>query len=106
VLLEYPVRAHQASDLDGRDDRSATELDRADWSLYAACVGEPLELFFPETGISAARALAICATRRVREECLEAAVIEEAQDARPFGVRGGRTAKQRRRDRVRVRAGS
>jgi hypothetical protein len=78
----------------------------SEWFLHAACRGEQLEVFFPPSGVSFARALDICRACTVTEECLAAAVREEAEDHHLFDVRGGLTAPERRRDRARARAGS
>ena len=39
------------------------------WKLDAACIGQPTEWFFPPKRVTPWRALAICATCSVAEEC-------------------------------------
>ena len=64
------------------------------WQYRAACLGEPVELFFPEgQGSSTSAALKVCADCPVRAECYEWAVAEGFV----HGVFGGTTEKQRRR---------
>ena len=75
------------------------------WQAYAACVGHPTRLFFPENvaadSARVARAKAVCATCPVTSQCLDAAY---ANDER-FGVWGGLDPAERgaRRDRRRGR---
>ena len=73
------------------------KLDRT-WRLRARCAGMDTDLFFADRGNEAktqnAEAKAICKDCPVRFECLEDA-LNEPQPW--FGVRGGLTAKERRR---------
>ena len=75
------------------------------WQAYAACIGHPTRLFFPENvaadSARVARAKAVCATCPVTSQCLDAAY---ANDER-FGVWGGLDPAERgaRRDRRRGR---
>ena len=62
------------------------------WMHRAACAGKDPELFFPEKGISAQRAKAICDTCPVRVPCLQFAVENHV-----FGVWGGLSERERRR---------
>lgn len=76
------------------------------WMERAMCVGEDPELFFPDTGTcrtpgvteqQVADAKTVCAVCPVSNECLEAAMREEADLAGylRFGIRGGTTAAER-----------
>ena len=72
-----------------------------DWPELAECRGADRALFFPKLGASLKPALAYCDRCPVADECLAAAIEEEAGSA-PVGVRGGRSALQRRRDRAQL----
>ncbi len=63
---------------------------------HAACVGEPVELFFPTHGdyVTAAKAKLVCERCPVREECLADNLDEVA------GIYGGTTGKERRKVRA------
>lgn len=77
----------------------------APWRAAAACADLPMDWFFPDRGDRPHRALAACAGCPVRVECLAAAEAEELHD-RPdctFGIRGGRTATERRNRRMELR---
>lgn len=67
------------------------------WSMRAACLDRPDEMFFPERGGSARVAVEaakrVCARCPVTAECLEYAM---ATDQR-FGVWGGLSEPERRR---------
>lgn len=66
------------------------------WVKDAACGGVPVDLFF--TGATEEEALAYCKHCPVRKLCLADALIEEASaPAGRYGVRGGKTAKERQR---------
>lgn len=54
-------------------------------------------MWFSESRIDQAAAAAICRSCPVREECLAAALREEADQQYTFGVRGGLSARRRRR---------
>lgn len=69
-----------------------------EWHGHALCAEVDAELFFPEKGQSPRPALRICGRCEpsVRTACLDDALRDEG--SRPggvFGVRGGKTAKQR-----------
>jgi WhiB family redox-sensing transcriptional regulator len=64
------------------------------WRWHAACIGEPIEVFFPPLGGSSTRARAICAGCPVREPCLDEALADETLD---HGLRAGLTAPERKR---------
>lgn len=70
-------------------------VDVADWRREAACVGMPLEVFFPESGRGRqpdySRALEVCATCPVTAECAAEARYNEVN----LGVFGGTTPDQR-----------
>jgi WhiB family redox-sensing transcriptional regulator len=61
------------------------------WSELSACKGESIELFYPKSGRRPTRALAICSSCEVREECLEYALTNHQH----WGVWGGMTERQR-----------
>ena len=65
------------------------------WRADAACIGHPIDLFFPGRGESAktAQALAICAGCPVRTDCLDWAL----RTMQKFGVLGGTSERQRRK---------
>ncbi|MFF8485207.1 WhiB family transcriptional regulator [Streptomyces antibioticus] len=77
---------------------AAPELDEP-WQLSAACSGLPTEDWFPQRRQSAVAAVAVCAGCPVRVECLYDALRVEAAAPgdRPYGIRGGLTASERRR---------
>lgn len=68
------------------------------WRLEAACYGQSVELFFSDRGADAKNnnlaAKAICQTCPVRFSCLHDAMLEPQPW---FGIRGGLTAKERRK---------
>lgn len=68
------------------------EVPRRDWVERAACLGYPLEVFFPESGKSklVRLAVAVCQECEVRAECLNFAL----QFPGP-GIYGGLTENQR-----------
>ena len=66
---------------------------RADWYGQANCRGIDTELFFPERGVPAAQAKAVCAGCVVRDACLEYAL----QNHERFGIWGGLSERERRR---------
>ena len=67
--------------------------------VRGACRDYPTELFFPERGDNSGvvRAKAICKTCEVREACLDFAMESNEK----FGVWGGMSGKERRKERVR-----
>jgi WhiB family redox-sensing transcriptional regulator len=69
-----------------------------EWRIAALCQYTDPELFFPEKGGAVRPALRICGRCEdwVREACLADALgVEGRLPAPPFGVRGGKTAKER-----------
>jgi WhiB family transcriptional regulator, redox-sensing transcriptional regulator len=68
-------------------------LDERPWAVFAACKDEQGMIFFPQTKDEEAKALAICATCPVIEDCLDRALEMNER----FGVWGGTTEKQRRK---------
>jgi Transcription factor WhiB len=67
---------------------------RNGWLELAACRGSPTWLWFSARPVDRARTVAVCASCRVRGECLADALELEADGYR-FGGRGGRTANER-----------
>lgn len=66
------------------------------WVQHAACGGVPVDLFF--TVATEDEALSYCKLCPVRKACLADALIEEASaPAGRYGVRGGKTSKERAR---------
>lgn len=63
------------------------------WRVDAACRDLDVALFFPEPGVDAGGAKAICAGCPVREACLEFAIASHQDD----GVWGGLDENERRR---------
>lgn len=80
----------------GMDD-PGTVLSLA-WTLEAACLGCPPELFFPSRGEPSKDAQAVCAGCPVQQECLEYAIVT----GRRHGVWGGRSGKDLREMRRRL----
>lgn len=72
------------------------EVARPAWHAEAACVDEPLDVFFPTRGASLARARAICATCPVRAQCLDEALEFDRSRYELPGVWGGTSPRQRR----------
>jgi len=67
-------------------------LQIPDWYKDANCVGTDQDEFFPERGSSTVIAKAICKECKVREECLEFAVVRKER----FGIWGGKSERERR----------
>lgn len=80
------------------DKRPQRVADPAEWIEYAACLGMPTEMFYPE-GRSASRTLAeareVCMSCPVRRQCLAAALETPPWD--DHGVWGGTTRNERLR---------
>ena len=67
-----------------------------EWRALAGCAGTDLDAFFTPDPVEGYRvALAVCRRCAVRGECLDAAMVEEADESRRYGVRGGLLASQR-----------
>lgn len=64
-----------------------------EWWKRAACRGVDVEVFYPEHGGSARRAVAICAECPVRSHCLDDALARKEE----FGIWGGLSPRERRR---------
>lgn len=75
------------------DYLSAPILEERPWAVYAACREVDPEIFFPSGREQESRALAICATCPVIEDCLEYAIDSRER----YGVWGGTTEKSRRK---------
>lgn len=67
-------------------------MSRLEWMDDALCREVDQDLFFPENPIESQRARKICASCRVRSECLEYAL-----ETRVDGIWGGTTAVQRQK---------
>lgn len=70
------------------------------WRLRANCKGLDTDIFFPTRGATKqkiAEAKAICAQCTVQEECHQYAM--SYGERRLIGIWGGKTAKQRRKER-------
>jgi WhiB family redox-sensing transcriptional regulator len=89
-----PVR-HAAVALAAPAPVRREERRRTSWADAAACKSMPTALWFAPDDTSQRIALALCRGCPVRADCLAAAVAEEAGQPR-WGIRGGRTAAQRR----------
>lgn len=66
--------------------------DLGPWQLDAACRGEPVDAFFPETQGVPPEVAALCASCDVRAECLDHGLRYETE-----GIWGGTSPTQRRR---------
>ena len=69
-------------------------LKNFEWMEDAACRGEPIDSFFPESGFNGKvrDAVTMCKGCSVRPECLEFALANEID----YGIWGGATAPQRK----------
>lgn len=67
------------------------------WRFRAACIGQPIELFFQDRGRNdqARRARAICSDCPVRSDCLDFAM--SFPDGELPGIYGGLTEGERRK---------
>lgn len=75
-------------------------LARPDWQQRAACRGVDPDMFFPERGGATREIKAVCDACPVEEECLLYALA----NGELFGIWGGRSERERRRMRRRLRA--
>ena len=68
------------------------------WWTLGACHGEPVAVFFPNRYESNEAAFSLCQCCEVRETCLAEALAEEGKYGFSYsdGIRGGRTANERR----------
>lgn len=64
-----------------------------EWQTFANCLGVDPDLFFPVRGASTSEAKGVCKGCRVREECLEYALVKNIT----HGIWGGLSERQRRR---------
>lgn len=64
-----------------------------EWQLDAACRGANNDWFFVDTGGATSKAKALCASCRVRQECLDYAIAENLR----HGIFGGLSERARRR---------
>lgn len=71
---------------------AAPVLEERPWAVFAACREADAELFFPGTREQERRALAVCATCPVADDCLAYALDSRER----FGVWGGTTERERR----------
>ncbi len=76
-------------------------MSKDPWWDRAACVGQPLHIFFPRRGDrnTADEAKKVCASCPVATDCLAFALSREQGTATSgrFGIYGGVTASDRRR---------
>jgi WhiB family transcriptional regulator, redox-sensing transcriptional regulator len=63
------------------------------WQERALCAQTDPEAFFPEKGGSTREAKKVCQTCEVRDECLEAALMNDER----FGIWGGLSERERRK---------
>lgn len=70
--------------------------DLPDWRKHAACLGQPVDRFFPEDPNCYKTAVRLCRGCQVRRECLEEALLVPGPSDR-FGVFGGMSPPARRR---------
>ena len=70
----------------------AMALNRPPWHAEAACRGMDSAIFFPERGVTAAKARAVCATCSVAVQCHASAVANDEA-----GVWAGTSERERRR---------
>lgn len=71
-------------------------MPTSDWRRRAACLGLPVEFFFPPDGCHISKETrAVCAACPVRVACLNDALAVAPED--DWGFQGGTDAKQRRR---------
>lgn len=81
-----------------------TWLDRPEWEEQAACAGLPQEWFFSDIDWVRGKledhlpGLRVCLTCPVLAECREDAVMDPSRD---YGIWGGMTTVQRRKERRR-----
>lgn len=69
------------------------------WEERAACLDVDTDVFFPPAGSGGwadGPAKRVCATCGVRQACLDAELAAQPTDVKPFGVRGGLSARERR----------
>jgi hypothetical protein len=62
------------------------------WQDRALCPQVDWGIFFPEKGVNATEAIAVCGRCEVRDQCLQFALENHIKD----GVYGGHTARERR----------
>lgn len=72
-----------------------TASDPFAWMREGDCLGADAELFYPGQGEDTAPAKAICRTCPVKETCAEHAIVT----AEKYGIWGGLSEKERRRER-------
>ncbi|CAM3371919.1 WhiB family transcriptional regulator [Nocardioides sp. Bht2] len=73
--------------LDGDD------AEESGWQERALCAQTDPEAFFPEKGGSTREAKKVCQTCEVRQDCLEAALMNDER----FGIWGGLSERERRK---------
>jgi WhiB family redox-sensing transcriptional regulator len=66
---------------------------RPEWYAEAACIGTPIDVFFPGKGKGNKEALELCGRCAVQQECLDEALADETLD---HGIRGGATVAARK----------
>lgn len=76
-----------------------------DWQEAAKCKGRNSEIFYPQRGVPTASAKSLCKDCRVKQECLEYAIVHDER----FGIWGGLSERERKkviRERRRMAAAS
>ena len=71
----------------------ALDSGEAGWQDRALCAQTDPEAFFPEKGGSTREAKKVCLTCEVRDDCLEAALMNDER----FGIWGGLSERERRK---------
>lgn len=70
----------------------------SEWRKRAACLGQPVDRFFPEDPNDYRHVVRLCERCVVKSACLDEA-LEVPSNVDRFGVYGGLTPPQRRRER-------
>lgn len=85
----------------GVDSRKTLVRAALEWQQHAACVGEPLDLFFPDGARQEAdtdlRARALCHGCPVKDECLDYSIAQPERYGRWGGLNETERAYERRR---------
>ncbi len=85
------VRVERSDDV--RELFLLEDADDGGWQERALCAQTDPEAFFPEKGGSTREAKKVCLTCEVRDDCLEAALMNDER----FGIWGGLSERERRK---------